>query len=120
MRRSAVSSHLLGNVAGAPNLLVHCWIFRARRIWSRQLENVTIQSLVAFVTKRYEIVFAVVPKPATGLNVMDLKVFQAATMLAAPAITTVAMRVCSHQTSAGVELADQRFYRSRSMPTQRR
>ena len=46
-----------------------------------------VKSLMAVHTKRYEIVFLVVSKQASELNVVHLKVLQAAAMLAAPAIT---------------------------------
>lgn len=46
-----------------------------------------MNSAMTVGTKRYEIVFLIIPKAATGLNMMGLKVLQAATMLAAPAIT---------------------------------
>jgi hypothetical protein len=49
--------------------------------------NASVNFRVTISTKRYEIVFLVVPKVATGLNMMDLKILQAATVLAAPAIT---------------------------------
>jgi hypothetical protein len=41
---------------------------------------------VTLITNRYEIVFLVASEAATGLNMVDLKVLQAAAMLATPAI----------------------------------
>ena len=46
-----------------------------------------MKSLVAVSTKRYEIVFLVVPEAASGLNMVYLKILQAATVLASPGIT---------------------------------
>ena len=37
-------------------------------------------------TKRYKILFVVVSKAASGLNVVDLKILKAATMSAAPPV----------------------------------
>lgn len=51
------------------------------------LGDVTVKFRVAVSTKRDEIVFVVVSELASELNVVYLKVLQAATMLAAPAIT---------------------------------
>ncbi len=42
--------------------------------------------LMAIDTNRYEILFFVVPKAASELNMMDLEIFHAATMLATPAV----------------------------------
>jgi hypothetical protein len=42
---------------------------------------------MALSTKRYEIIFLVVSKVTSKLNVMDLKVLQAAAMLATPAVS---------------------------------
>jgi hypothetical protein len=41
---------------------------------------------VAVNTKRYEVAFFVVPEVASGLDVVHLEIFRAATMLAAPAV----------------------------------
>ncbi len=51
------------------------------------LRDVTVKSAMAVSTKRYEIVFLVVPEVASGLNMVYLKILQAATVLAAPGIT---------------------------------
>jgi len=45
-----------------------------------------MKSPVAVITKGYEIIFLVVPEAATELNMMDLKIFHATTMLATPAV----------------------------------
>ena len=37
-------------------------------------------------TKRYEIVFLVIPEVASGTNMMDLEILRGTTMLAAPAV----------------------------------
>jgi hypothetical protein len=45
-----------------------------------------VKFLVTVNTNGYEIVFLVVPEAATRLNMMNLKIFHATTMLATPAI----------------------------------
>ncbi len=45
-----------------------------------------VQFFVAVITNRYEVAFFVVPEVTSGLDVVHLEIFHAATMLAAPAI----------------------------------
>lgn len=47
----------------------------------------TVKSPVALITEGYEIIFLVVSEETSKLNVMYLKILQAATMLATPAVS---------------------------------
>ena len=49
--------------------------------------NVIVEPRMAASTKRYEIILLVAAEETSRLNVVYLKVFQAAAMLAAPPIT---------------------------------
>jgi hypothetical protein len=49
--------------------------------------NVGVKPPLGVSTKRYEIIFLVVSEAASKLQVMDLKVFLATALLAAPAVS---------------------------------
>ncbi len=48
---------------------------------------VRVKSLMAFSTKRREIIFLIVTEVTSVLNVVDLKILQAAAVLATPAVS---------------------------------
>ena len=52
----------------------------------RNLRNTIVNFHMTVDTKRYEIVFLVVPEVASGTNMMDLEILRGTTMLAAPAV----------------------------------